>query len=214
MFYDEESLLKLNCTPIKTLDIWVKDNKLDMLVYEGDYPKIEYRDGDTTISFDKDILKKYHYPYSEIARKIIDPKNLQNPKNFQNMRPIKGEIENQLPSVESELKSSTALVYPNERNFDTSLDGGLGWLTGARYGTVQINNAEQLMNAEYPGLRLPKYRYLYDALFVNIIGDPTDKDFEEKNTYVTYRPSESEYIVSDIEVMDSNGRLRVYGEED
>lgn len=213
MFYDEESLLKLNCTPIKTLDIWVKDNKLDMLVNEGDYPKIEYRDGDTIRSFDKDILKKYHYPYSEIARKIIDPKNLQNPKNFQNMRPIKGEIENQLPSVESELKSSTALVYPNERNFDTSLDGGLGWLTGARYGTVQINNAEQLMNAEYPGLRLPKYRYLYDALFVNIIGDPTDKDFEEKNTYVTYRPSESEYIVSDIEVMDSNGRLRVYGEE-
>lgn len=210
MFYDEESLLKLNCTPIKTLDIWVKDNKLDMLVNEGDYPKIEYRDGDTIRSFDKNILKKYHYPYSEIAKKRT---SLDSHQNIQNMRPIKGEIENQLPSVESELKSSTALVYPNERNFDTSLDGGLGWLTGARYGTVQINNAEQLMNAEYPGLRLPKYRYLYDALFVNIIGDPTDKDFEEKNTYVTYRPSESEYIVSDIEVMDSNGRLRVYGEE-
>ena len=210
MFYDEESLLKLNCTPIKTLDIWVKDNKLDMLVYEDDYPKIEYRDGDTIRSFDKDILKKYHYPYSEIARKST---GLDSHQNIQNMRPIKGEIENQLPSVESELKSSTALVYPNERNFDTSLDGGLGWLTGARYGTVQINNAEQLMNAEYPGLRLPKYRYLYDALFVNIIGDPTDKDFEEKNTYVTYRPSEQDYIVSDIEVMDSNGRLRVYGEE-
>ena len=210
MFYDEESLLKLNCTPIKTLDIWVKDNKLDMLVNEGDYPKIEYRDGDTIRSFDKDILKKYHYPYSEIARKST---GIDSHKNIQNMRPIKGEIENQLPSVESELKSSTALVYPNERNFDTSLDGGLGWLTGARYGTVQINNAEQLMNAEYPGLRLPKYRYLYDALFVNIIGDPTDKDFEEKNTYVTYRPSDKEYIVSDIEVMDSNERLRVYGEE-
>ena len=210
MFYDEESLLKLNCTPIKTLDIWVKDNKLDMLVYNDDYPQIEYRDGDARISFDKDILKKYHYPYSEIARKST---GLDNHQNIQNMRPIKGEIENQLPSVESELKSSTALVYPNERNFDTSLDGGLGWLTGARYGTVQINNAEQLMNAEYPGLRLPKYRYLYDALFVNIIGDPTDKDFEEKNTYVTYRPSKETYIVSDIEVMDSNGRLRVYGEE-
>lgn len=210
MFYDEESLLKLNCTPIKTLDIWVKDNKLDMLVNNDDYPKIEYRDGDTIRSFDKNILKKYHYPYSEIARKST---GLDNHQNIQNMRPIKGEIENQLPSVESELKSSSALVYPNERNFDTSLDGGLGWLTGARYGTVQINNAEQLMNAEYPGLRIPKYRYLYDALFVNIIGDPTDKDFEEKNTYVTYRPSKETYIVSDIEVMDSNGRLRVYGEE-
>lgn len=170
-YYSQEEVIKMYCTGLETIDFYVKDNKLDLLAYEtdeeGNYilPKIT-TESDKGVDISKFI--KCHIPYSEIKKRTsMDGKE----ETF--------EIRD-LDEVRTQLEGVPKLQYSEYVKDD------LGWLLGARYGTIQKNNITSLIatNEEYSQYvdKIHPYKYMYDALF---IGD--------EETYINYAPSKNIY---------------------
>ena len=170
-FYSQEEVIKMYCTGIETIDFYVKDNELDLLAYEQDangryiLPKIT-TDSDKGVDITR--LTNVHIPYAEI-KKTTDKDGVETEYEIKD-----------LDEVRSQLEGEPKLQYSEYVKDD------LGWLLGARYGTIQKNNLAELLNnnkeyAQYKD-KIPPYKYMYDALF---IGDT--------NTYVNYTPSRNIY---------------------
>lgn len=170
-FYSQEEVIKMYCTGIETIDFYVKDNKLDLLAYEtdadGNYvlPKIT-----TTSDKGVDITKltKCHIPYSEIVKRTSrDGK--EETFEIRDLDEIRGQLEG-VPKLQ----------------YSEYVKDDLGWLLGARYGTIQKNNLTDLISAneEYEVYKdkLHPYKYMYDALFI-----------EDEETFVNYAPSRNIY---------------------
>ena len=188
-FYSQEEVIKMYCTGIETIDFYVKDNKLDLLVYEQDsegryiLPKITTT-SDNLIDITK--LTKAHIPYSEVVKKT--------PRDGVEQT---YEIKN-LDDIRSQLEGEPKLQYSEYVKDD------LGWLLGARYGTIQKNNITTLieLNDEYSQYKnkLHPYKYMYDALFI-----------ADEETYVNYTPSRNIYK-TDFDIK-SNGQISHYDVE-
>lgn len=190
-FYSQEEVVKLYCTGIETIDIWVKDNKLDLLAYEEDInneghyilPKIT-SDSDEGVDVSKFI--NVHIPYSEIEQKTNADGTVH---NF---------VINNLDTVRENLENEPKLQYSKYVKDD------MGWLLGARYGTVQKNNITSLVDANDELLqykdKIHPYKYMYDAVFI-----------EDEETYVNYTPSNNIYK-TEFEIK-SNGKTNHYDVE-
>lgn len=215
-FYDEEEVLKMYCTPAETIDIYVKDNKLDMIYYDDDpsnpSPDIyEYEDKkqqDGTYvkervgeSISSEVFRELHQPYSEIlskARQLRDDisDNGESVSYAGDYRPLTGALKSEddiLPPVEYELLNNAQLGW------NKNIHGGLGWLSGARYGTVEVNDSAEMLNSQFAGLDVPPYKFLYDAVFV------ADEESE-----ISYTPSNF-YEVSNIDVTTQDKKHHKYG---
>lgn len=211
IFYDEEEVLKTWCPPAQYLDLYFKDNELDLLYYDEDpdhyspdiYEYQEVLNPETGKverqrigeSFGHEYFQALHKPYSEILLKYQDKTYNKVAEN----RPIRTDVDSTyfvMPSLESEFKQSPRLSW-NEK-----LDGNLSWLTNARYGTIEVNDMAGLLEKNYPALRdsIRPYKYLYNAVYV----------FDEETEF-NYTPSSQFYNIDDFYIFDKNGMPHRYG---
>ena len=189
-FYNEEEIVKLYCDECQTIDLWFKDNELDLLYYsDGDVdaagkvinrsPYLVYKDVDGhTEELSHDLLQSAHLPYADIKTK----KDLNNVITYEGI-------------TLEELRTKLGEQYPE---FKEDTRNSIGWILGGRYGTVAYNSLRELENDAYPDLELPEYKYLYDAVFV-------DDDL----SYISYGESLYDYPVS-VDIVDETGTRKTY----
>ena len=178
-FYNEEEVLKLYCDEAQSIDIYLKDNELDLIYYDDDpnnlSPNLIYTssDGNDSELFDPTTLQNIHLDYSDILKKLSETGQVDATYN-------KRDLEN----LRTQLKSTI-------EDYDNETRGGLGFLLNGRYGTLQINdlatlaNSSTISNSEIDVNSLPKYKVMYDALF-----------FEDEDTEFLYAPSQHAYPVT------------------
>ena len=138
-FYDESTVLYMYVPPAKTLDIYVKDNEMDLLVYEQDADGRDYLAiaGDNGTRLDAAEMQNRHKVYTEIIHDETEELNLD--------------------IVRETLASKVNGFRIKE---DMYVDG-LDWLHGGRYGSLVLATeaGNVLEDAN-------KHKYLYDAIFV------------------------------------------------
>jgi hypothetical protein len=203
-FYDEEEIVKLYCTPAETLDLYFKDNELDLLSYDS----TTYKDDKGDIAYKHSIDVKYTNP-DNLSEEWVDTKALMNVHAYYNdiLRKLDGSDEH---NIISDYKNSADSKHPISRDlqivrreieeessvnkFNDSTDGeNMGYLLGMRYGTVEKNNVAVLANEakvngefnEFEGRDIPEYQYLYNALLI-----------KDEESYINYGVSPYEYNVS------------------
>ena len=205
-FYNEEEILKYYCPPAGWLNLYFKDNKLDLLYYDDNpnylSPNIyEYEQTETGKkqigdSIPAEYFKALHKPYSEVIRRTEEEEN----DWIAPVRPLRKTVDQKndqiysLPALEEELQQSTRLHW-NEQ-----VDGDISWLTNARYGTIEANNSAAIFNNQYTSLDLRPYNYLHNAVYV----------FDEETEF-EYAASPDFYEVDDLYLTDPAGEEHRYG---
>lgn len=189
-FYNEEEIIKLYCTPAETIDLYFKDNELDLIAYtdevrdaEGNITEVAYPDvksisddGLTTESLDPDKLKKMHSYYSDILKKVSGDKQAEESFEGRDLQQVKEELTN---------------AFNDSSIFDSTVEGeDLGYLLGARYGSVRKSNIAVMANQDesfnvFGGVPIPEYQFLYDAVYI-----------KDEETYFNYGISPYVYNVS------------------
>ena len=138
-FYDEGSVLRKYMPQAVYLNLWFKDNELDLLVYEKDETTGEdYLDlKSSTGRISAATMKARHKLYTEIIR---DP-----------------DEELDLDTVRQEVaKRVQGFHLANDQYVDN-----LDWLTGGRYGSIRLATNKGIVSKDPT-----KHSYLYDALFI------------------------------------------------
>lgn len=183
-FYDQEEVIKLYCTGLETIDLWLKDNELELLETDS----FDLKLGETGLGFDAGRFKTMHLPYSDIVKKT----NADNEVTYE---------VNDLNDVRKALKSQTETTSVN-LNYKKYVQDDMGWLLGGRYGCVEKNTLKDVESTEYSNMtdNIYDYKYLYNALFINVEGKDSDKDSSipviENDSYISYKPSVHKYEVS------------------
>lgn len=169
-FYDEDTVLYMYVPPATTLDLYIKDNELDLLVYEQDEAGNDYLNvsSSTGTRLSATQMKERHKVYTEIIHDEDEELNL----DF-----VREEVANRVNGF----KIQEGLYVD-----------GLDWLHGGRYGTIVLATEGGEVVSD-----LKQHKYLYDALFIrdqetNIIyGEtaaayPVSFDTKEGGATVTY----------------------------
>ena len=138
-FYDESTILYMYVPPATTLDLYVKDNELDLLVYEQDEDGREYLNitGSNGTRLQAADMRARHKVYTEI---------IHDPDEELNLDIVRETISDKLDGFK--LAENTYV-------------DGLDWLHGGRYGSLVLHTEEGRVVSD-----LNKHRYLYDALFI------------------------------------------------
>lgn len=164
-FYKEDEIIKLYCDEADYIQLWFKDNKPDLIYYE-EPPVLVNENG---VSLDASKLKNYNKPWADVKEKRTKNHEVEEVETY--------DIRN-LEDFRDELKKN----FPT---FKTDSPDDLGWLSHARWGTIQENKMVNLRSSTYDYSNLQKYKYLYDAVYL------TDEE-----TYINYEPSNLRYDVS------------------
>lgn len=185
-FYDENEIIKMYVPAAEFIDLYFKDNELDLLAYPEEVTSEDIYNGKTTIQYpyvytedsegqrdylNIDKLKESHLLYRDILRKVTDSSKKD---SF---------VGRDITKVREELRKAP--------NFIDEINGeALGYLLGGRYGTVSRNNMALLANKdsnfkEFNGVKIPEYQYLYNTIYI--------KDTE---SYINYATSDLSYDVS------------------
>lgn len=183
-FYNAEEIIKMYCTPAETIDLYVKDNELDL---------IEYVDLPTTTDDNEEEI--IHYPHLVCTDidgqyETLDIEKLKRTHEYYN-GVLKKEDSEGIENYEGVSISEIAEELDKAPYFNKDIDGkSLGFLLGGRYGTVRKNGMAALANSdedfkEFNGVKLPEYQYLYDVMHI-----------EDEETYVNYSRSDHTYKVS------------------
>lgn len=172
-FYDQDTVLYMYVPPATTLDLYIKDNELDLLAYEQDENGNDYLDikSSTGQRINIQEMKNRHKVYTEIIHDDEEELNLDI---------VREEISRRVNGF---------------KLAENMYIDGLDWLHGGRYGTIILatENGEVVPD-------LKQHKYLYDAVFIrdqetNIIyGEtsaayPVSFDCKENNTTVSYSGS-------------------------
>ncbi len=138
-FYDEASVLKKYLPVASHLNLWLKDNELDLLVYEQGVDGKDYLDISSTTGtrISAEEMKSRHKLYTEIIR----------------------DEDNEIP-LDDVREAVGAKVDGFVKGRDLYADG-LDWLNGGRYGSLQLRP-----DSRGTYLDPDKHSYLYDALFI------------------------------------------------
>ena len=191
-FYNEEEVLKMYCTEADAIDLYLKDNELDLLVYDSTSPNLVYTSEDGLVSetLDPNILKNIHKPYSDVLKKVVVSSSDETTEEAYTA--------NDLEKIRDQLKSAYGDLYESETR------AGLGFLLNGRYGTVRVNEmyginspTSTLVNEEISTDNITKYKSLYDALFI-----------KDEETEILYKTSQYTYPVEVI--MGPKGSKKVY----
>lgn len=198
-FYSQDEVIKLYCTGLETIDLWFKDNELELL----DTASFEIEPEGDGNGFDFAELRKRHLPYSDIVKKLSDGQTLDYDVN-------------DLNDVRETLKARNSQSGLDLRYTDYVQDD-MGWLLGGRYGTVERNASKDVSTtADYDDRKdfISDYRYLYDALFIDVKGKDSNKDddvlFYEDDSYIDYGVSSNTYDIG-FEVGPSGAKRRYTG---
>lgn len=137
--YNEDDVLRAYVPQQDSIELWFKDNELDLLAYEGtsSEPSLEMKTSEGKFLSARESQKS-HYPYTEILH---------------NDREIK------LFDTRNEISTRVANYYnPSTREYHDPLN----WLQGGRYGSLILNKKNGLVSND------PKdHKYLYDAVFLH-----------------------------------------------
>lgn len=138
-YYSEEEVLKKYVPEVSTIDLYLKDNMLDLLVYDKDGGLSGVTSEDGHASIPTDVLHKAHKRYVEI---LLDE------NSQRTLTEVRDEISERVPGY---------YLGSNGKYIDD-----LGWLHGGRYGTLQ-DGLDEKGNASTSA---KDKKYLYDALFI------------------------------------------------
>ena len=184
-FYDQNEVIKMSCTPMETIDIYLKDNELELI--DEDSIEVEIPEGG---SFSIEDLKKTHKEYSDVLHKRVI-------KEGKSIDYDGYDIE----SLKQELKRAPGLRY-----LDYVRDE-MTWILGGRYGTVEAypQKMKSLIGANYADMedQISPYKYCYNALFIKVNGNnnrnvtsENDKvPYMQEDSYIDYRVSDNTYEV-------------------
>ena len=183
-FYDQEEVIKMYCSSLEYIDFWVKDNELELL----DKNSFNLDLNENGIGFDMGEFDTKHLPYSDILKYKDTDETVTNYSG------------NELNKVRNMLRSSSDDSSIN-LNYDKYVHDDLGWLVGGRYGTVEKNTIKNMDNVNYADFKdqIHDYKYLYNALFINIDGKDSNVDPDvpdmENDSYIDYKISSHEYDI-------------------
>ena len=138
-FYDEDTVLYMYVPPAETLDIYVKDNELDLIAYEQDENGNDYLNvaSATGTRLNARELKAHHKVYTEIIHDESQERNLDI---------VREAVANRVNGF----KVAEDVYVDN-----------LDWLHGGRYGTIVLATDSGDIVAD-----VKRHKYLYDALFI------------------------------------------------
>ena len=138
-FFDEASVLRKYLPIAEYINLWLKDNELDLLVYEQDPASgEEYLDiSSETSRLPAQRIIDRHKAFTEIIRDENKNYDIDN---------LREEIARRVPGFKLD-----ATTYVDDMN----------WITGGRYGSVELIPIKGAIPTDPH-----KYRYLYDALFI------------------------------------------------
>lgn len=185
-FYVEEDVIRTYCTPVEYIDLYIKDNELDLL------QSFDISNNGDHITQNSSLYKDIHKVYSNVlsseyftAPEYEDAKTILETVKYQNERSL------------DQLKADLLKEYPDD--FKPS-QNPIGWLLGGRYGTVEINPIHDLVSpaSNIDTSDASKYNYLYNAVFV-----------ADEETYVNYTESTNRYPVS-VDISTSNSSTKTY----
>lgn len=170
MFYDHNVLLDQYIPKETRIDLFMKDNKLDLIGYERDSngrftsPSLMWSDGEESETLDPNLIADSHKPYLSIF-------NVDGSQAYDGI-----DLEERITSLNGKLQGEN-LGLDEEH---------MGWLTGARYGTVRENVLKGYRNVtDNIGQALPDKTVMYDAVFV-----------DDEETAFNYTMSTNSYEVS------------------
>lgn len=222
-FYDEDGLLKDWVPQVKALDLYVKDNKLDLLCYDQDVGGKTLQLYKEPVSYDKNgkII-----PKDQISPVVVKEKFIDIHLPYSDI--VHGGQERNLEDVRTELKELlpdfvTSISKPDNQTKSQMYYDDMGWLHGARYGSLSLIDVDGLRGAEEEttadvltgksvSVVNPKTEssdkktarnssLLYDAVYIR-----------DENTYVMYQPSPKPYEVSvDLNEASGNGNEKYRG---
>ena len=183
-FYDQNEVINMACTPMETIDLYLKDNELE-LIDEDSIEVVSIPEGG---HFDKTELSQTHMEFGEIlARKKEESSDIYDLVD--------------VSSLNQKLIRATGLGYNYFSNDESR------WIMGGRYGTVEyMGDVKDLIKENYPELedKIPNYKYCYDALFIKLDGKDNSKIFNQddkvpymlEDSYIGYRLSKNAYPVT------------------
>ena len=210
-FYGEDEVLKMACTSVPSIDLYVKDNEPDLLYYDegvvtqvngktevvGRSPAVYYEEAGSKEELSHELLQSYSRPYASISKKTLATRSENGDLIYESDY---SDMYRDLTELEEETKRVIGGL-----DYKTEVPSGLGWLTGGRWGTFQRNRLSDstsgMSSPDYPAENFPHNKYFYDAVFLN------DEDSE-----VLYAPSQNWYDVevSTAETADSDGTPKTY----
>lgn len=168
-FYNEEEVLKLYVPQADSIDLWLKDNELDLLWDVEDEDIVltaDIGDGNEKHLY-ADTFRNLHRPYAEVVKHIGT--GSQNAEEY-DVNPL------------NDVKDNLSRVGVDFEKYNSD---GMGWLLGGRYGTLQHNSVKSIPVEGYDESKFPDYRYMYDALFI-----------QDQESYIKYSKSSDAYHVS------------------
>lgn len=183
-FYDQDAYLKTVCPPTNVIELWFKDNKIDLI----DTTSIDFKTEDSEGLDINDMLKNLYKPYSAINLVAEDSYEAtvvesQEPEEEEPFNKKKNVLQRKTSELEKLLKGQT--TSPN-LNFSSDRDS-LDWLVGGYFGTVQKSNnscfdpnsaTNVTLPNGYQDIEFPDYTFLYDTLFL----EDTETEFNYKET--------------------------------
>ena len=180
-FYNEEDIIKMYCPSVNYIDVYVKDNKLDLLVMDDTSPKLQSGDGEI-LTYTSEEFKDIHKVYSNILKATTISED--------NVDPTVSTTTDTSGKEKSlnELQQKLILAFNKEGQQDKyhSKIDTLGWMTGGRYGTVEVNPVYRTQSSGVSDVSdAQPYKYMYDTLFI-----------PDEDTYINYIPSTKSYNVS------------------
>jgi len=151
-FYDENTAVALYVPPATTLDIWFKDNKLDLLAYDyaDGQPMLDLSDNRGRLSAEQ--MQARHKAFSEIIHDADKEINL------------------------DEVRGELSMRVPGYKIAEDIYADGLDWAMGGRYGSLNLaTNADGSISSD-----VNAHSYLYDAMFIR--DEETYFDYERTST--------------------------------
>jgi len=158
-FYDEASVLKQYVPPVSTLDIWLKDNELDLIAYQEDSEGTEIlqlTSDDGGVLSPRGLaekLKSAHRVYAEIIRDPLTDMDIDS------------------------IRNNLAARVPGFKKADGTFSDGMDWITGGRYGSLSLKTRNGVLSTDPD-----EHSYLYNAVFIR----DEESFFEYKPTSNTY----------------------------
>lgn len=176
-FYDEEQNLLNSVSGQETIDLYLKDNELELLIPST----VELKHDNSVLNFE-DLNKDTHKVYSKVQS--INKGNGDIPYDVRSLQDVVTDLHNNLEPY-----------YGNE------VQDSMSWLLGGRYGSVQENDLKKVKNKDTATQeKLYTYRYMYDTLFLDVKGKDSLSDSsvapKDDDSYISYSRSKNKYNVS------------------
>ena len=186
-FHDQDAYLKTVCPSTNHIELWFKDNKIDLIdatsvsLQAESSSDSEFLDISSMLEAIKNPYKVIDLVSEDSYEEAVSKGNVSNTEVDSTVLNKKDNIlQKKTIKLEEALSSERNLQFSPERD---SLD----WLNGGYFGTIQKSNnncfnPDSDINITLPGgyqnIEFPDYTFLYDTIFL----EDTETEFDYKET--------------------------------